>query len=204
MLDFILISNTLIILALAVMSPGPDFFLVLRNSLSYGRKAGFFTALGTASGCCISFTILICGLKFLFTYPLIKIILAWVCGCYLIYLGVQSIIAKAHHSQTNYHHGKVTQMSVYYRNGLFTNLLNPKLYTISGAILTYTEQQHPSLATNITIIIGNALIAIIWFSLVSLLLSQNKIQKAYFKKELLINKILGLILIIVGGKIILG
>jgi len=33
---------------LAVMSPGPDFVLTIRNSLVYSRRAGIYTAIGIA------------------------------------------------------------------------------------------------------------------------------------------------------------
>ena len=36
---------------LAVASPGPDFAVVIRESVSHGRRAGLFTALGV--GCAI-------------------------------------------------------------------------------------------------------------------------------------------------------
>ena len=61
LIDISLIIKTLVILLLAVMSPGPDFVMVLRNSLSYGRRAGLFSALGIATGCLFSFTIVVCG-----------------------------------------------------------------------------------------------------------------------------------------------
>ncbi len=35
---------------LAVASPGPDFAIVLRESVSNGRHAGIWTALGVGSG----------------------------------------------------------------------------------------------------------------------------------------------------------
>ncbi len=117
-------------------------------------------------------------------------------------MGFLSIISKASHSQETFKHEDAESMVVYYRNGLLTNLLNPKLYTVSGAILTFTEQQHPSVATNAVIIIGNALIALTWFICTSLLLSLPKVQTAYFKKEILINRVLGFILIVVGSEII--
>ena len=31
---------------LAVISPGPDFVVVVRNSINYGRKIGIYTAVG--------------------------------------------------------------------------------------------------------------------------------------------------------------
>ncbi len=204
MLDLTLIFKTLLILFFGVISPGPDFFMVLRNSLAFGRKAGVISALGIATGCFFSFTILICGLKFLFGYKLIRIGLSLFCGSYLIYLGFMSIKSKSHHYQVNYEHANSEKMRTYFRNGLFTNVFNPKLYTISGAILTYTEQQHPTITTNIGIIIGNAIIVFAWFGSVALLLSHPKIQKAYFNREVLINRILGFILIVVGSRVILG
>jgi threonine/homoserine/homoserine lactone efflux protein len=33
---------------LAAVSPGPDFFIVMKNSLSFGRRIGISTALGVA------------------------------------------------------------------------------------------------------------------------------------------------------------
>ena len=36
--------------ALAVASPGPDFAMVVRQSLAFGRGAGLWTAAGIGSG----------------------------------------------------------------------------------------------------------------------------------------------------------
>lgn len=204
MFDLTLIIKTLIILLLGVISPGPDFFMVLRNSLSFGRKAGLISAAGIATGCFISFSILICGLKFLFTYKIIKIGLSLICGGYLIYLGIMSIKSKNHHQQINYEEQTSEPLLVYYRNGFFTNVFNPKLYTISGAILAFTEQQHPSVLTNIGIVIGNAVMVFCWFAIVALILSHPAIQTRYFKREQLINRILGFILIVVGSRVLFG
>lgn len=204
MFDVGLVAKTLIILLLGVISPGPDFFMVLRNSLSSGRKAGLISAAGIGTGCFISFSILICGLKFLFTYKIVKIALSLICGSYLIYLGIMSIKSKSHHERVNYETAPSEPMLVYYRNGFFTNVFNPKLYTISGAILTFTEQQHPSIITNAGIVIGNAIMVFCWFASVALILSHPTIQTGYFKREQLINRILGFILIVVGARVLFG
>lgn len=204
MIDLILILKTLIILFLGVISPGPDFFMVLRNSLAFGRKAGVLSAAGIASGCFISFTILIGGLKFLFGYKLIRSCLSLICGGYLIYLGIMSIKSQSQHQQLKYKQRQSHKLLVYYRNGFFTNLFNPKLYTISGAILAYTEQQHPSILSNAGIVLGNAVMVFTWFSCVAIILSHPTIQTAYFSRERLINRMLGFILIIVGSRVLFG
>lgn len=203
MIDIVLVTKTLIILTLGVISPGPDFFMVLRNSLMYGRKAGFLSVIGIATGCLISFPILIAGLKFLFAYKSAQILLGLICGLYLIYLGYQSMVSQSKHRQMQFKHKQTEPLFIYFKNGLLTNLLNPKLYTISGAILTFVEQQNPSYATNIAITIGNALIALIWFSLTCFIMSHPKTQALYFKRERLINRVLGVGLMVVGIRILI-
>src|SRR3990167_823924 len=49
---------------IALISPGPDFAIVVRNSLIYSRKTGLFTALGIALGILVhvSYTLLGLGL----------------------------------------------------------------------------------------------------------------------------------------------
>ncbi|TXJ02178.1 MAG: LysE family translocator [Neisseriales bacterium] len=204
LIDISLIIKTLVILFLAVMSPGPDFVMVLRNSLSYGRRAGLFSALGIATGCLFSFTIVVCGLQVLFSYHLFKAAFSLVCGSYLIYLGFMSIRNKSQQQHIEEQYKQSAPMSTYFRAGLLTNLLNPKLYTMAAAILTYTEQQHPSIATNIIIIIGQAVVALLWFVCVSIVFSHSKIQDAYLKRERIINILVGFIFIIIGSKIMFG
>jgi threonine/homoserine/homoserine lactone efflux protein len=203
-IDIALVISTLFILFLAVISPGPDFIMVLRNSLTFGRKAGIFSALGVATGCLISFTLVMCGLKVLFAYKIVKGALSLVCGAYLIYMGIMSIRSKSQHSHIDCQHQNHAPMSTYYRNGLFTNILNPKLYTLAVAILTFPEQQHPSFATNTAIVIGQSLMALVWFIAVSLIFSHGKVQDVYFKRERLINILLGFVFVIIGSKIMFG
>ena len=45
-----------IIQMLGVMSPGPDFTVVMRNSLIYTRRIGIFTAIGVTLGILVHLT----------------------------------------------------------------------------------------------------------------------------------------------------
>ncbi|MCD6047256.1 MAG: hypothetical protein K0S08_903 [Gammaproteobacteria bacterium] len=205
MIDIDLTIKTLSILTLAIMSPGPDFFMVLRNSLTYGRMAGMFSAIGVASGCLISFTLVIIGLKILFAYKITKILLSVLCGLYLIYLGWMSIKAKPKMCEKIASMRESTaHLFSYFRNGLLTNVLNPKLYSFCTAIVAYVEEQHPTLATNAALVIGNAIIALAWFVAVSFILTQPTFQAMYFKRERMLNIILGIILIAVGIRVMIG
>jgi len=74
---------------LAVISPGPDFAMVSRNSLLNSRRSGILTAIGIGSGVLIhvGYTLIGVGVliqQSLWLFNLLKIIGA----AYLIYLGV--------------------------------------------------------------------------------------------------------------------
>lgn len=203
-INFSLLFQTLLILAVALVSPGPDFFMVLRNSLTFGRRAGFASAIGIASGCLISFTLVLLGLEILFKYPLIKATMSIVCGAYLIYLGFLSMRSQARHKHVDYTIAQSEPFIVYFRNGFLTNVLNPKLYTLCTAIMAYVEQKHPSFMTNFAIVVGQGFMALIWFCLVTNIFSSNKVQDAYFKREIWINRVLGFILIVIGSRVMFG
>ena len=51
---------------LAVISPGPDFALISRQSIKYGRKTSIFTSLGIGFGILFHVTYCILGIEILF------------------------------------------------------------------------------------------------------------------------------------------
>ena len=51
----------------AVMSPGPDFFLITRQSLRYGRQVAIWSALGIGSGILVHSLMAITGILLLIT-----------------------------------------------------------------------------------------------------------------------------------------
>ena len=80
---------------LAVISPGPDFAMVTRNSLTLSRRAGVLTALGIGLGVLVHLTYTLLGVGLLIEQSLwlfnaIKLVGA----AYLIYLGVTMLRAK--------------------------------------------------------------------------------------------------------------
>ena len=50
-----------VIQILGVMSPGPDFAVVMRNSLVFSRKVGIFTAIGAAFGTLVHISYILLG-----------------------------------------------------------------------------------------------------------------------------------------------
>lgn len=201
--NMIIIVQTLSIMFLGVISPGPDFVLVLRNSISSGHRAGILSAIGVAAGCLVSFGLVLVGLKVLFVHPLIKSAMSICCGSYLGYLGLLSWMSKSANDTIDDVRFKKLSSLTYLRNGFLTNILNPKLYTVSASILSFIMQKRINFVTDAFIDIGLAIMVLVWLTIVATVLSNYRCKKFYFDKQLIVNKVLGSVLIVVGIDLIL-
>src|SRR5215469_9349040 len=77
---------------LAVMSPGPDFIIVTRNSLLYSKRAGLFTTFGIVVGNLWWVAASILGLSYVLAQSITVFNTLKLLGAvYLIYLGAKSL-----------------------------------------------------------------------------------------------------------------
>jgi RhtB (resistance to homoserine/threonine) family protein len=116
--------------ALVILAPGPDTALVTKNALLHGRRAALATSFGVVSGL-ITWTLAAAlGIAAVVrasetAFTVLKIVGA----AYLIYLGVQALRAsrRGHGAEAPASEGPTPQTSRAYRQGLFSNLANPKI-----------------------------------------------------------------------------
>lgn len=198
-----LIGTVALLNFLAAISPGPDFVMMVKNSLCYSRRSGIFTSIGISVGLAIHLLYCAAGIGYListsiFLFSLIKILGA----AYLIYLGISSLFAKGSKLELiNEQVGHdLTRMQAF-RMGFLTNILNPKatLFFLSLFTLVISNSTPVYIIIIIcVIIIGTALA---WFITVSIFFTQQNVQQAFLKYEKVINRILGGFLIVLGAKI---
>lgn len=116
---------------LIVLLPGPDTLVVVRNLLRGGRRRAAATVLGVLSGLVIWVAAASLGLSAVLRASHTGYdVLRYVGGAYLIYVGIQSLRARA--ALTG--QGEVHEMRRYgpllgsgFFSGLATDLLNPKV-----------------------------------------------------------------------------
>jgi threonine/homoserine/homoserine lactone efflux protein len=121
----------LLVAAVVVITPGPDMAVVARNSLSGGRRAGIATTLGIMTGLLVWAVAAVLGLAAILrasseAWTLVQIVGA----AYLVILGVQTLWSawrgvSTHLAAPRRRLGIPTGSP--YRQGLLTNLLNPKV-----------------------------------------------------------------------------
>lgn len=204
-MHYSVIAYVLVIDFLAIMSPGPDFFMVLKNSMTSSLKSGIYTTLGISLGSSIIFAICIFGLGILVAHSeiLFKIIKFAGAG-YLTYLALKSIIAKPHieEPQLVYADKPVVNNSEYFRIGLICNLTNPKAFMFIVSLSTYVAEHGNPIQDGIVIILGSTLATLLWFSLVACVFGTVMVRRIFYKQQRLINVSFGLVLLYVAFKIV--
>ena len=89
--NFLIIGSILTIHIFAWFTPGPQIALIIRNSLIYSRKTGFWTAAGFAIGNFIHILISVIGLGLLISQsPSLHTAIKFLGVGYLAYLGAVS------------------------------------------------------------------------------------------------------------------
>lgn len=74
------------IATLGMLSPGPDFFLIIKNAARYQRSAALMTAMGVISAVALHMSYCVAGLAVLITTtPWLFNILKYAGAAYLIY-----------------------------------------------------------------------------------------------------------------------
>jgi threonine/homoserine/homoserine lactone efflux protein len=122
--DFALFVTTGILLNL---TPGPDTLYILGRSVADGRRAGVASALGISVGSIFHTGAAALGLSaFLATSAWAFTFVKMAGGAYLIFLGVRALIERQH-ELTMPAHFKRRGAGAAFRQGILTNILNPKV-----------------------------------------------------------------------------
>lgn len=193
---------------MALLSPGPDFFIITKNSLSYSRSTGIYTALGLGIGIIFHVAYSLAGLGVILKhneelYSTIQIL----GGLYLSYLGVMSISAtfKSDYNDFSLHQDanleEISKLKAL-RIGTLTNILNPKAGIYFISIFTQFIGEQTTLLTKLILASEVTLLTVGYFIFVAVGISHRYIRTIYYRSRKTSERLLGLVLIALGFKII--
>jgi len=189
----------LAIQAVALISPGPDFAVVSRQSIVAGRQTGLLTAAGVAAA--IGGYVLTCVLGLalvLMALPGLARTLAAAGGLYLAWLGLTCLRSKGQLPQASQSPVRGGQA---FLTGFMTNLLNPKAMLYFSSILS--QALSPDLgaadaALLWTLLVGESLL---WFSLVAVLFSSQRVLKWLSARLIWFDRAIGVVLLAFAAKL---
>ena len=120
---------TFLIAAIALnLVPGQDTLYIIGRSLSQGRRAGIISVLGIGSGCLVHITAAAIGLySVLALWPPAFSLIADLGALYLIWLGIMTWRGRTGLDLSGKPGGAMDSDWQVFRQGLMTNLLNPKV-----------------------------------------------------------------------------
>ena len=187
----------------AVMSPGPDFAIIVKQSITRGRRAALAASLGIGTGiighialCMFGLSMLIAESDFLFS--LIKILGAG----YLIYVGTMSIVNRTDMQDIEDEVLSKPSGLESFKLGLLTNILNPKatLFFLSLYAIIITDQT--TIQIQALYGIWMAVVTALWFSFLSIALTNKAVLKRIQSISSKVQVGTGLVLIIFAVKLL--
>ena len=195
---------TLLVTVAIVMaiSPGADFALVCRNTISSSRESGLYTTFGIASALWLHIAYCIAGLALVINNsPVLFMTIKYTGAIYLVFLGFQSFMMKTTTPHTQSPIKTLLSNRMAFVNGFTSNALNPKTTLLFLSI--FTQLVSPSTPLTIQVIYGVIICIahIIWFVSVSLLLSQQRFLNKIHRYEQQVNRLLGIVLVLFGLKV---
>jgi len=186
---------------LLTLSPGADTALVIRSVLARGRAAGILTTLGICCGCLTHGVLSALGVSLIVAksataFTAIK----WAGAAYLVYLGMRSL--RGGPAVTPEQGPAPGRRS--FLEGLFTNLLNPKVIVFYLAFLPqFIRPGDPVLAKSILLAGIHAVLGFLWLATVSVLLSRVRPWLSRPRVQRRLEAVTGVALIGFGARLAL-
>ncbi|MBV1787203.1 LysE family transporter [Marinobacterium sp. D7] len=168
---------------LAVVIPGPDFAITVRQSVRFGHLAGTVTALGIGTGISVHVIYTLLGISALMhTTPWLMDMASLAGGLYLIYLGVGLIRSRPTRSGERDTEALSDERQPLYKAfvvGFMTNATNPKATLFFLAIFTTLVSSTTPLSIQIAYGAWMCSVNALWFILVSYLFSRNGVRSRF-------------------------
>lgn len=193
---------------LAAISPGPDFVVVLRNSLCYSRKIGYMTAFGVSLGLLIHLTYTLVGIGVLiaesaFVYNVIK----YAGISYLFYLGLSGVASsfkKTPSIDLNYaQSSSMISSTAALKQGFLTNALNPKCAIFFISLFSQFIDSSTPLFLRFEYALVNWTMSLGWFLFLSYLITGKRLMAKVDQFRLYIDRVMGAALMLLSMKMLL-
>ncbi|VVO29292.1 Threonine efflux protein [Pseudomonas fluorescens] len=194
---------------LAVVAPGPDFAVTIRQSVRFGRWVGICTALGIGAGISVHVLYTVLGVGALMhTTPWLLTVAKVVGGAYILYLGVTLVRSEP---KSVLEGDKATEEPIIeqtllkaFTTGFLTNATNPKATLFFLAIFTTLISATTPLKVQALYGVWMCFVNALWFVIVALFFSSPKVRLLFMRMGHWFERSMGVILILFAGRLMLS
>ncbi|MFJ4141245.1 LysE family transporter [Pseudomonas sp. NPDC089734] len=191
---------------LAVASPGPDFAVVVRESVAHGRKAGLWAALGVGSAIFVHVGYSLLGIGIIVSQSIVLFnALKWAAAAYLLYIGFKALRARPASASDDSIKAVAGERTAWgaYASGFVTNGLNPKATLFFLSLFTVVINPHTPLLVQGGYGVYLAVATAAWFCLVACLFSQARVRAGFARMGHWFDRVMGGVLVALGLKLAL-
>jgi threonine/homoserine/homoserine lactone efflux protein len=189
---------------LAVASPGPDFAMVVRQSVTHGRRAAIWTSFGIGSAILLHVTYAVLGIGILLrANPFAFTIVKFVGAGYLAWIGVKGLMSRPRRGLGDAPAGAQAALSgpaepsagAAWTTGFLTNAFNPKVTLFFVAIFASVVDPATPRMVQAGYGLWMSASTMAWFAMVSLFLTREDVRSAFLKGGHWIDRAMGAVLL---------
>lgn len=192
---------------LAVASPGPDFAVVVRESVAQGRRAGSWTALGVGCGIFVHVAYSLLGIGLIVSQSIVLFnLFKWLAAAYLVYLGWRALRARPMSLEAIDGTNAPVARSAWraFVIGFVTNGLNPKATLFFLSLFTVVISPDTPLLVQACYGLYLAGATALWFLLVAWLFSRGRVRAGFARMGHWFDRLTGAVLIGLGARLALS
>lgn len=189
---------------LAVASPGPDFAVVVRESVTQGRRVGSWTALGVGCGIFVHVAYSLLGIGLIVSQSIVLFnLFKWLAAGYLLYLGWRALRARPMSLDSADEVGTTSDRSPWqaFVVGFVTNGLNPKATLFFLSLFTVVISADTPLWVQAGYGVYLAGATALWFLLVAWLFSRGRVRAGFARMGHWFDRLTGAVLIGLGVRL---
>lgn len=191
------------LMMISLLSPGPDFAVVVKNSLIYSRRTALLTALGIALGILVHVAYTLFGLGVIIRESAwFFLTIKYMGSGYLLYIGFNGLRAKkTAPGLSELKHGPDISPLSAVGGGFLTNALNPKCMLFFISLFSIVISPHTP--TSILSLYGAIIFieTLGWFSFVAFCLSGKRTREKFNAVGHWIERLTGGVLVGLGAKL---
>ncbi|HBN88332.1 LysE family translocator [Rheinheimera aquimaris] len=185
---------------MAVASPGPDFAIVLRYAVRFGRKQAVYASMGIGLAILLHVTWSLVGIAVLIkTTPWLFKTLSLAAAAYLFYIGVQSLRsmapAEAEHLSEQKAADAVPSAGKSFIAGFITNGLNPKATLFFLSLFAVIISPDTPLSYKVIYGLYMSVATAAWFCMLSVVLTHTKVRGFLLLKGYWFDRVMGVLLL---------
>ena len=200
-------AQTLLLLAgvqvASVMSPGPNTMLVIQNA-ARDRRLGFAAAAGCWPASVMWVTMGLVGLgSVLAAAPWIGSTLHWICGAYLVFLGVKAV-ARSCGPQATAERGAVRSVRQAFAAGFLTNATNPKTIAYYMSIFSATGALTLPLWGQAVAILLLPSVGTLYYATLSFLMSSGPARRVFGRFSGWLDRVAGGAMMFFGARLLVA